>query len=616
MTTINKIYAEIEKESYDKAIKLCGQKDVKDLLLVQSLLAFCQVQIGKKAEALETARKVARSNPIDDAVIRTLTHTFKSCRVEEELVQVYEYAVEFNNNAIARDELSADLFYLLNRLGEYKKMQALATKLYKSSGKSHFLFWSICSMLLQHDLPPQMLVVGERMIAKIFNDSYSNCQPGAEEIELYIHIITKQGKYSEALNLLDKIMENPAGALVNENDDFVANGSQIKLSKLRLATLRGELLTALLPGKMPELILQLKHILSIYPDQWIAHEQLIDCIYKSFDTQESKEESILVEHQQYLLDIQRANPRIRGPYLAELLFMQTIGNGATAQLPSGWTRAGTVKSCKDFTAPTLQEVNSSTETPVSDASVAFYEDFCLLLLHYIDKFQTKQCCFSDIKKYCDYIHTHLPAVYTQSVISWSNTRLSQLLIDLETIIASHKSNPEQSNRDKTIEVLCSYSKMNQISYYCNLLLRNNDQNVTKYTDNGIIKLHQATVDLCRGGIGGDREVQPNDELLSIFACASRYAYSVRSENKPQALVKWASALLYSMNISPYNYAFKLDLLEPLRQLAMGESALAAFTGLGAKYVQVTSSFTTTWAVMIKTYRIPSLKYTCRIKFAR
>lgn len=599
MTTINKIYSEIEKEAFDKAIKLCGQKDVKDLLLVRALLAFCQVQTGKKYDAIETARKVVRCNPIDDTVIRTLVHTFKACRLEEELVPVYEHAVEFNSNTVAKDELSSELFYLFNRLGEYKKMQALATKLYKSSGKSHFLFWSICSMLLQEDLPPQMLIVGERMIAKIFNDSYSDCQPGAEEIELYIHIVSKQGKYAEALDLLDKIMKNPAGALVNENDDFVANGSRIKLSKLRLATLRGELLAALLPSRRDELISQLKHILSIYPDQWVAHEQLIDCIHKSHNTHESEPESVSDEHQKYLLDIQSANPRIRGPYLAELQFMQTICSSTNAQLPHGWVRASTTKTCHDFKAPSSQEVNAAVDTPFSDANIAFYEDFCLLLLHYIDKFQTKQCCFSDIKKYCDYIYTELPAVYTQAVISWADARSNQLYMELDSVITAHKSNPGGGEhvvdrvlshtgepRDKTVEVLCSYCKMNQIIYYCRVLSGENEQNVAKYTDNGIIKLHQATADLCRGGIGGDREVQPNDELLTILACASRYFYSNCSENKPQALVKWAASSLYSMNVSPFNYAFKLDLLEPLRLLAVGESALAAFSGLGAKYVQV------------------------------
>ena len=47
-------------------------------------------------------------------------------------------------------------------------MQLIAQKLYKIKGDPRFLFWSVSSMLLQNDLPSQMLTVAERMIEKVF----------------------------------------------------------------------------------------------------------------------------------------------------------------------------------------------------------------------------------------------------------------------------------------------------------------------------------------------------------------------------------------------------------------------------------------------------------------
>jgi len=69
-------------------------------------------------------------------------------------------------------------------------------------------------MLLQKDLPTQMLTLAEKMIEKVLNYNYKDCQPGAEELELYIHIICKQQRYSDALVIFDKLRALSPGNLL------------------------------------------------------------------------------------------------------------------------------------------------------------------------------------------------------------------------------------------------------------------------------------------------------------------------------------------------------------------------------------------------------------------
>lgn len=45
-------------------------------------------------------------------------------------------------------------------------------------------------------------------------------------------------------------------------------------------------------------------------------------------------------------------------------------------------------------------------------------------------------------------------------------------------------------------------------------------------------------------------------------------------------------MIYGRKNSPYNYGFKLELLDPIRSLACGQYALDAFNSLEIKYIQV------------------------------
>lgn len=79
----------------------------------------------------------------------------------------------------------ADLFYCYLRLGQPKKMQLLAVKLYKLTGRAMFVFWSVSSMTQQSDLPPAMLTVAERMIEKVFNEGTGAAHAPGKHVMCY-----------------------------------------------------------------------------------------------------------------------------------------------------------------------------------------------------------------------------------------------------------------------------------------------------------------------------------------------------------------------------------------------------------------------------------------------
>jgi hypothetical protein len=640
------IYDAIGNEEYLNAIKLCESKDIRDYSITQSLKCYSLVCLGKTKESLDLGRLVLKNFKCDDVVLSTLTQTFRSAKKEIEMVPSYEAAMqrEPSNEYIAKD-----LFSLFVRLGDQKKMQVIAMKLYKNTLKPIYVFWAVFSMLQQKDLPQQMMVVAERMIKKIFFETNPILQPGAEELELYISLMLRQNRVDEALATLDLLRSRPLGSPIIEDKEFQNNdtGSMVKLHQLRYCTLRSEILTLLKNSQLSD---QLKDIIVMYPDQWTAHRQLVDIITTVSD--ELIEDSI-ISHQEYLLDIQTKHSRLRGPYLAELLLLSKWIALKKQNVPKTW------KIC-------LKHPDYILNIDESNSLHVLYNEFCQLIVKFTIKFQTKQCCFSDIKPFVTLLK-QFPAVFLHSIRVWSSSCADLISSELEcnTSDISAKVSPDiesisidgvngtdnittgndksekveeisltisknakkkkakkakakaeaalstivispieqDKNRDIAINLLCSHSKLSQLSYYCGIIDNNIDSidisNSLLHEQTRRISLFKDGKISCGGGIGGEREVQPGDELLLLCSTANRVLYSLPNVNTTTILssdgcsinkltrsINWASLLLFGMEQSQYTYTFRLELLEPLRVLGIGESALVSFNAMGAKYVQV------------------------------
>ena len=323
-----------------------------------------------------------QSVPTDEGVLNTLAYTFKACRAEKDLARCYENALSVQPN---KDTFMIDLFFCYIRLNEPKKMQRMAQQLYKLKGTPMYVFWVVNSMLQQEDLPPAILTVAERMIEKVlFEGVGSACAPGAEELELYVNLLLKRNKVEEALSKFDILSARQTGQSITDDQTFQASGSLVKMHTLQKSNLRVKLLQELLlaeesslsllitgedsflsevhPKKVvlysSELISELYKILKAYPDQWETHVMVIKQILGPYflpsflpsPSQSPPTQSLLIStsssistnssskiskletmknniaivvslHRNYLKNLQREKPYLRGPYLAEMLLL-------------------------------------------------------------------------------------------------------------------------------------------------------------------------------------------------------------------------------------------------------------------------------------------------------
>ena len=130
------------------------------------------------------------------------------------------------------------------RTFECKKMQLLAQRMYKITADARFVFWSVTSMqisFLRAATPDStLLMLGERMIEKIIGATTE--QLGGEELLMYIEILVKQEKFSEALpfECLSPLFPVFAHSLSLREGVWVSDGLDTFLLILRDCCVYGE----------------------------------------------------------------------------------------------------------------------------------------------------------------------------------------------------------------------------------------------------------------------------------------------------------------------------------------------------------------------------------------
>lgn len=348
-------------------------------------------------------------------------------------------------------------------------------------------------------------------------------------------------------------------------------------------------------------------MLSDYPDQWSAHSRVIDLIFSNSTAAGADpfdEEMLhrLVEHRLWLMDAQQSHPKLRGPWLAELYLVSTLGDRTTSnlehcKLPAPWSE---VVGPDDFTL-TLDRSSASQLRDYFDGGLIF-ADIARLLCSYCARFSSKPCCFSDLKCYLEKIPADSPAL--AAVYTWAIGRGETLLSSVGVLVTEMKGkskskaavraqDPSES-RTQLVEMMYSLNTFLSISFFCAYLLRAKvSSGSSALTEQQLVMMYYLTKQLLNGGIGGDREVQPGDELLRFAVALLSETMTERVSLSLEAEVVTANlrlAHLFSVGAatSQHNYAFNLELLVPLRRIAVGELALAAFTRLDVKHIQLDS----------------------------
>ena len=478
MDDCDQLYSLIEEEKYDEAIKYSGRKDMRNLLLAQSLSAYCHACQKKYTQALEIARAVMRSLPTGESTLNAINHTLKQCRRENELAAFYEALIEAYPNLSVH--YLNEIFAIHARLHDAKKMQFTAQKLYKVTSQRCFVFWTVTSMLLQEDLVPTMLTVAERMLGKVlleplavasFSDNLSfvstrsstqhqGPQPGAEELELYIEVCCRQGRYSECINTIGSLCVNSRRSInLHDQTNFNANGALVQPTLLRLSAARVRLndlnLSRLVAASnscdvskvtlehgnvaiRPEftavnaargaLQTELLDQLRLLPDQWSTHMRLSQLVVERLDSAptgppdsgdqgtDNVSPRSMASHRAYLRELHASHPQFRGPLLAELELLRQWRAG----------KKGRLSNSNPLTAAYAGSLPLHWErTPLpSDFAVCvfaasswrdWFDEYVSLICAYADRFLSKQCCFSDLRTHIEVmsgsLDSSLPVIF-------------------------------------------------------------------------------------------------------------------------------------------------------------------------------------------------------------
>lgn len=741
---------------YDTALQLCLKPEVSKFSLGKALLAYTYSCLRNSTKALEIARMVAASQPAEDSVVSTLGCTFKVLRAEKDFAELYENAMKKKQ---LDDSYVLELFSCYCRLNDAKKMQFIAQKFHKTHpNKVCYLFWSVTCMLLQ-DLPPTMLVLAEKMAQKVLYDLNILTQPSADEMALFAFILVRQGKFSQAYDSIVQLRNRPSGQAFTDEAHFAENPNLVKMLDLQVSVHKLDLLVR--QCRFEEALLECKHVLVSQPDQWNVHKLMVDVILSTApakkaaatvappaptaaelveqkqqvfpmqdlsalltkvtragndgsdsDGEEQAPAAVTAEqvskvtwHVEYLRELQIAKPKLRGPYLAELYLLSGWLLKLQRQDPATLTNA-----CWAYTDATAVQ-NLAFATACAAPLIRMAQELASLIASYTVRFQTKQCCFSDLKPYLASLHQIESSLAADSILipamrQWAITEREAVGEKLHAAMAAAvtaKSTPsvevavtaapvvetpaaaappvapegdaddgegedddaadttaagattstaesatggasaaakKKKNKKKkksaaakaaasaattsstagtptvadllaqqknvvdeytdVLLLLCSYCKFDQIVSYCDTLLLASSADLSKAVDQGEemlrrVALYSASRELFQHGVGGERRnVQPGDELLlqnsslyrRAFAGVSGSVSSTAAQSTLKAAVQWTRCLLQGKEASPYGFAFKMDLLEPYRALALGEAAHGAFGDMGVKHIQV------------------------------
>lgn len=137
----------------------------------------------------------------------------------DKVCNLYKAAVEADPS---NEELHTHLFMSYVRTSNFQMQQQAAMTLFKLKPKNPYYFWAVMSIVLQatrgqgaNDPTKRkvLLALAERMVEKLITENRIEAE---QEVQLYLMILELEGKFKEALNILDsplgtKLMNGPNG---------------------------------------------------------------------------------------------------------------------------------------------------------------------------------------------------------------------------------------------------------------------------------------------------------------------------------------------------------------------------------------------------------------------
>ncbi|CAI5716743.1 unnamed protein product [Hyaloperonospora brassicae] len=569
---VRPIYEAIDGRQYKAAIKLCAQKRVADLDIVQVLKAHCLERTGRGDEALTICRRIQRTQPTDETLLNTMNLVFKLAGCEQEMLPTFEYACSASDPP--HEELYQSLFVSYARRGAFLKQQQTALKMFKCFGNTKYVCWAALGMMLQveHEgASSQMLALAEKMLLKTLRVSGSD---DGEALQLTVLILQLQDKHQGALDAFDEFVKR------EDSNDTTAKQQQKKQSTTlrRAAEGEGAYEEDIELGPMQAIDrLSLEATLAKNVADWTrcaaANRKLLekynaddwtflkDYITARFEEKKdcTVEEMLALgeEITRFLNELQSRpdNERIRGPALALI----------------------------HVCAETLRRIKPE------DAAVSQVETkLHTLIVAYADRLHSKACCFTDLKQYFTFYLKMRTSSSAKSNLVQHFSELSKISAGLLKNNPVHGDMDEKTRKDGQSNLsrrLLALKALRFLGYYDTPgKFSVNDLNhlVTELEDE-----YEATNWLNIGSAGGQREVQLTDDLLLLAAHFLLDIYQ-RSSGHREYLKRAAGLLEYGLERSAYNFQMKLLLSRVYGYLGAAEAMLKRHAELDVKYIQLDS----------------------------
>ena len=308
----------------------------------------------------------------------------------------------------------------------------------------------------------------------------------------------------------------------------------------------------------------------------------------------------LLSHYEFIKCQQQTYPKLRGPFLAELYLLESMCSNLSGDelLPSKWPINEDFAGL--FTNAPVDVHSSHAATLNEYLGGKIYWDIANRICVYIEQFRPKPCCFADLKRslelYSAKSSVEQAVVALSAIKNWTSHQANDVWLSVVGLVEADG----EVDRTSLVETICCYNTLQHLCLFCGHLSSCTGAQLaaplecTAEYRAALCRVYFKSKPLLSGGIGGDREVQPGDELLRICLLHLRgemekTSGGTESEEKVFAdTVRQVHLLRIGCTVSPHNYAFNIDIMEPLRILSAGESALTWFKNLDVKHIQLDS----------------------------
>lgn len=525
---LNAVYAALDEERYEEALRLCGRSEVAGAPLVRALRSFALAQLDRGQEARALALELLDQQR-DEAVLGTVVHTFRALGDQTSLVRCHETLLQLNPSS---ERHAQQLFFALARAGELKRMQQTASLMYRGLGRRRYLFWTVCCMLTAEPPSPMTLTLAEKMLRKLLYEVFPSARPGFEELRLLVNVILRQDGADRALTAIDELSSRPSGPPPSDQD----SEQEVDASALQMHELRCEVLRR--SGDSRGELRELAALLAHSPDQWTAYTRAVDLLCGPL----AKDEEARSSHLLLVQSLQRTHPALRGPWLAEVHLSCAL-------------------SSDDRLIRRLWGEDSSACSVLTRA-----------LHSYVDKFGDRQCCYSDVRPF---VETLVKLAEERAVFEWLEGEANEATNRLDTC--------EDIGLQKNM--LTRVVNLTQLRYLCNQLAGECDYGAVATNALQLYKLTTKKVALSESSA---RETRPDDELLLLATAALREMVVDTTPAKFSILFESAMLAEYGCKESPHSYCLKLDQIKLCRDLGAGVAAMNLFNSFSIRYIQLDS----------------------------